>query len=250
MTLWIGDRLGPVERACLRSVLRQGHTVALFAYGEIDGVPAGVEQCDASAVIPADRIVRHASGSPAMFANWFRYELQRRNAGTWVDTDQYLVAPIDRDRPYVFGYESTEWIATGVLRLPPDAPILDPLLALFDEKEVPPWLPPAEREAARQRLGTTGRTGVSEMPWGTTGPKAFTALATAHGLAQWAYPPEVLYPVHFSDAAWILDPSRRLDDVLAPGSIGLHLWNEQIKSFKDEPAPPGSFLARLHDEGA
>jgi hypothetical protein len=28
------------------------------------------------------------------------------------------------------------------------------------------------------------------------------------------------------------------------------LWNECIKAFKDEPAAPGSFLDRLHREGA
>jgi hypothetical protein len=249
-TLWIGDRLGPVERACLRSVLRQGHAVALYRYGDLQGVPEGVEERDARMVLPEDRIVRYPGGSAALFANWFRYELQRIGAETWIDTDQYLVAPLDGDRPYLFGYESPGWIAMGVLRLPPDSPLLAPLLALFEEKEVPPWLSAAEQEAARRRLDETGRTGLASMPWGTAGPKALTALAKEHGVDQWAYEPEVLYPVHFTDAEWILDPSRRLEDEITPATVGLHLWNERIKGFKDAPAPRGSFLARLHDEGA
>src|SRR5690349_7920416 len=32
VTLWIGESLGAVERACLRSVLRQGHSLALYCY--------------------------------------------------------------------------------------------------------------------------------------------------------------------------------------------------------------------------
>ena len=229
VTLWIGDPLGRVERACLRSVLRQGHHVVLYVYDDVDGVPEGVEVRDAADVLPRDRIVRYPDGGVALFSNWFRYELLRRGAGTWIDTDQYLVAPIDPDRPYVFGYESDDWIAIGVLRLPPDSPVLAPLLAQFAEQ---------------------ARDTVADLPWGTTGPKAVTALLREHGLTHWAYPPEVLYPVHFSDAGWICDPQRSLDDVLTPTSIGVHLWNERIKAFKDAPPPPGSFLARLHDEGA
>jgi hypothetical protein len=60
----------------------------------------------------------------------------------------------------------------------------------------------------------------------------------------------VLSPVHWDDARWILDPSRALGDVLAPATVAVHLYNEMIKGFKDDPAPPGSFLARLHEEGA
>lgn len=45
------------------------------------------------------------------------------------------------------------------------------------------------------------------------------------------------------------DPLRSLESRITPATIGLHLWNERIKAWKDEPAPPGSFLARLHQEG-
>ena len=163
VSLWIGDSLGPVERACLRSVMRQGHPLALYCYERPAGLPDGIEVRDAEAVIPRERIIRHKSGSPALFANRFRYELQRRCAGIWVDCDIYLLAPLPIDEVYLMGEESPGTINNGVLRLPSDSPLLPPLLALFEEKEVPWWLPWRARMAAHARLRWTGRTNLGAM---------------------------------------------------------------------------------------
>lgn len=127
VTLWVGPRLGPVERACLRSVINQGHPLALYCYSVPDGVPSGVELRDAAKILPADAIIRHQSGSVALFANWFRYELQRLGAGTWVDCDVYLLAPLDGRSPYLFGEEAPGRINNGVLRLPSESPLLPSL---------------------------------------------------------------------------------------------------------------------------
>lgn len=249
-TLWIGERLGPVERACLRSVLRQGHPLALYCYRRPEGVPEGVEVRDAAEVLPEASVVRHRNGSPALFANRFRYELQRRGAGAWVDTDVYLVAPLPDARPYLLGREDGRFLGNAVLRLPPDAPVLAELLALFAERRVPPWLSPRERLRAWARLARTGRTGIAEMPWGTLGPRAVTAVLHRAGLDGWALPQDVLYPVGCDDAAWVLDPDVLLEARTTPRTVAVHLWNEKIKRVKDAPAPPGSFLARLQAEGA
>jgi hypothetical protein len=248
-SLWIGSALGRVERACLRSFLRVGHAVTLYCYEQPGGVPEGVEVKDAAEILPADRIIRYRGRSVALFANFFRYELQRRGLGLWLDVDQYLVAPVDFDRPYIFGFEEPGVINNGVLRVPPDSPMLADLLAIFEEREVPFWLPPIERLKAARRLRRHGRTDLAKMPWGNAGPKALTALARKHGLTHWALDPEVLYPVHYKQARWIMDPSQRLEDVLTPRSVGLHLWNNIIARYKEQPAPPGSFLERLHEEG-
>ena len=42
-----------------------------------------MELRDAAEILPESRIIRHKTGSVALFANWFRYELQRRGLGTW-----------------------------------------------------------------------------------------------------------------------------------------------------------------------
>jgi hypothetical protein len=250
VTLWIGSSLGPVERACLRSVLRHGHRVALYCYHPPDGVPAGVEIRDAGEIIAEDRVIVHSSGSAALFANWFRYELQRRAAGTWVDCDAYMLAPLECSRPYLMGEEESGRIANGVLRIPPDSPLLSPLLRIFDETEVPAWLPWPARLSAHLRLLWTGRTGLAAMPWGSAGPAAVSALAREHGVYELALAPDVLYPVHWSGADWIRDPRRQLEEMITERTVSVHLFNEMIKGFKNDPPEPGSFLARLHEEGS
>jgi hypothetical protein len=248
--LWIGPSLGPVERACIRSVLRQGHALSLYCYAPPAGVPEGVVLRDAAEIVPESGIVRHRGGSAALFANLFRYRLQQAGRGIWLDCDIYLLAPIRRKGGHLFGEEAPGRINTAVLRLPPDSPLLPPLIACFDDRNVPPWIPLGARLAARWRLALTGRAGLSRMPWGVAGPLAITALAREYGLSAQAQPPEIFYPMPWQQAAWIRDPARRLEEVTTPRTVAVHLWNERIKHFKDAPAPPGSFLARLQREGA
>ena len=250
VTLWIGPSLGAVERACLKSVLRQGHALALYCYAPPAGVPDGVELRNAADILPESRIIRHKTGSVALFANWFRYELQRRGLGTWLDTDAYLLKPLESEKPYLLGEYEPGKINNGLIRIPAESPLLPPLIALFEETSVPPWLPLRAKAAAWWRLRTTGRSGLSQMPWGVAGPQALTAVAIRHGLRHLAEPPEVLYPAAWQNADWVRDPAIRLEDVITDRTVSIHLWNERIKHFKNQPAPRGSFLARLQAEGA
>jgi hypothetical protein len=250
VTLWIGDSLGPVERACMRSVLRQGHSLALYTYRDVAGVPDGVEVRDASGILPENRVLRHQRGSVALFSDWFRYELQRRELGTWLDIDVYLVAPIDLSAPYLLAEYEPRKINGSVLRLPPDSPMLPALLEPFERGTVPDWLPWYWSVPARVRAFFGGKADLSVMPWGSLGTYALTELAHRFGLASKAQAPEVFHPAAWRDAQWIIDPDRRLDDMVTDRTIGIHLWNECIKDVKDSPGPHGSFLSRLHGEGA
>lgn len=249
-TLWIGPALGRIERACLRSALTQGHAITLYCYRPVEGVPDGVEVADAAAIVPEDRVVRHRNGSPSLFSNLFRYTLQQRGLGTWIDCDLYFVAPLDHPKRDLFGWQDSRTVNNAVLRLPPDSPILKPLISIFDEREVPPWLNSIERAAATRRLHESGRTGISDMPWGSAGPNALTALLRQTGLLRNALPEAAFYPAPPIRAGWIRSPLIPLDRMTRQGTIAVHLWNELIKGFKDDPAPPGSFLSRLHEEGA
>lgn len=250
LSFWLGPKLGPIERACLRSMVRHGHPVALYCYDPPTAVPESIELRDAADIFPRGEVIRHKSGSVALFSNRFRYELQRRGLGTWVDTDLYVRGTIDGDRPYLFGEETPKFFNMGVLRLPSDSPMIAPLLDLFRERTVPPWLSAHHRAAAHWRLWRTGRTGLARMPWGSAGPTALTAMVKRFGLEALAQPAEIFSPVHWRDAAWLRDPAQRLEDRIGPRTVAVHLWNEVIKGFKEEPAAPGSFLAQLHVEGA
>jgi hypothetical protein len=248
VTLWIGERLGAVERACLRSVLRQGHRVGLYCYRPPMGIPAGIEAREAAEILPESNVFRTRGGSVAAFSDWFRYELQRSGAGTWLDTDMYLLRPLDVAKPYLFGEEANGILNNAVLRLPQDSPMLDGLLSPFTGR-TPDWLAPRAKFLSRVRERVLGSASVSSMPWGTTGPAALSAVAKSAGLAGAAEPQDVFYPVTWQRANWILDPKTRLEDVVTDRTVGLHLWNEIIKMLKSAPGPPGSFLERLQREG-
>lgn len=250
VTLWIGGALGRVERACLMSMLRQGHQVTLYCYGEVANVPAGVVVADAAEIIAADRVVRYPDGSAALFANWFRYELMRLGRGIWLDTDIYLLKPLDSMPPYLFAYEAPGMINNAVLRLPSEAAILTRLLEPFEQQAIPSWLSWRERCKAWLRLRRDGHTGVAMMPHGATGPRALTALLRDYQLSDWALPIETFYPIHYSHAEWIVDPSTTLEQMVGPDTVAVHLWNKRIELFKELEAAPGSFLERLHREGA
>jgi len=249
VTLWIGERLGAVERACLRSVLRQGHRLGLYCYRPPMGIPAGVEVRDAAEILPERCVFRTRGGSVAAFSDWFRYELQRNGAGTWIDADMYLLRQIDDARPYLFGEEAPGVLNNAILRLPASSPMLQPLLSPF-AGEKPYWLVPRRKATSRLRERLFGPPSIASMPWGTTGPAALTAIARDHGFAGEGQPKEVFYPMPWTRAAWILEPDTKLDDVTTKQTVGVHLWNEMIKRFKAKPAPPGSFLAQLQKEGA
>lgn len=249
VTLWIGDALGPVERACVRSVLRHGHSLTLYSYRQPNGVPQGVELRDASAILPKSNVFVHSNGSYGPFADWFRYELLRRGLGTWVDIDMYFFAPLDLERPYLFGEESPGMINNAVLRLPPDSPMVPLLLQPFETKKTPDWLPWRLWLPMRIRESVHGYMDPARAPWGSTGPYAVNGVARSLGLEAEALPQDVFYPASWQDAGWIRQAGAHLEDLVTERTVGIHLWNECIKSFKNEPAPDGSFLKRLHCEG-
>src|SRR5690606_29530976 len=102
----------------------------LHCYEKPEDAPKGVEIADAALVLPADRLVRHRkSGSLALSSDLFRMELQAIGGGIYVDADCYCVRPLEDDE-YIFGWESSRYIASGVLRLPAESAILEAMRAI------------------------------------------------------------------------------------------------------------------------
>lgn len=249
VTLWIGEALGPIERACLKSVIRTGHRLALYCFDEPYGVPTGVEVRDAAEILSLETMKEQSGGMIGLFSDWFRYELLVRSLGTWVDTDVYVTGQIDGDKAYLFGEQAPGTVNGAVLRLPADSPLLLRLVQSFEESTTPHWLKWRFYIPSRLRELVTGRADLARLPWGSLGPHALTELAKEHGVYGFAEPTERFYPMPWQDADWILDPEIAIENVLKPGTVAIHLWNERIRSFKDRPAPEGSFLHRLQREG-
>ena len=250
VTMWIGERLGPIERACLKSMLRQGHSVALYCYGRAPaGVPKGVEVLDASPILPLSKIPASWSKRSDLYSDWFRYEIQKRELGTWLDLDVYLVAPLDLGQASLFGEYERGKVNGAVLRLPPDSPLLAPLLDQFRGNGVPKSLSMVRRLEVRARHLWNRKTDLAHTPWGTTGPYALTAFSRRLGMMGQALPKDVFYPVEWRKAHWICDPAIKVEDVTTDRTVAIHLWNEVIRKVKAEPAAEGSFLAQLQKEG-
>ena len=249
VTLWVGDALGRLERACLKSVLRQGHSVALYCYAIPSDVPEGVRALDAETILPRAAIRPEWSSRSDLYSDWFRYLIQKRGLGTWLDLDVYLVAPLDLERPYLFGEYEPGKINGAVLRLPPDSPMLTPLLDQFDGKTVPRGMLLHQQLAGHMQKLVHGIYDLTNTRWGTTGPFALSKYVRDFGLSSQALPPEAFYPVPWRKAGWVADPSMRLEDFVTPKTMAVHLWNELLREIKHKPAPEGSFLARLQREG-
>lgn len=247
VSLWIGGGLSPIERLSLASFVANGHSTALYSYEDVADVPGGVEMRNAATVLPrrlAEQF-RYRSGSYALFSNLFRYELQRRELGLWVDADVVCLKPIALEGSFIAGWESPRFLNGAVMRLAPDSPVVADWFAAWEAGNVPAWLPVRRAFRARMKGWLGHQVSPAELPFGTFGPKALTALAQKHGLASAAQPEAVFYPVAPRDAQRIYDPTYRFEDVINPETLTVHLWNEKLCELKLAKPPAGSLLDTL-----
>ena len=224
--LWIGDRLGVMQRCSIRSFLAAGHPYHLYTYGPVEGVPAGVTVLDANALIPADRIWRYRDyDTPAGFSNQFRYHLLDERGGTWADLDVICLHPLPDD-PYLLPAQTLAEApaATCLLRAPQGSELL--------------------RRARTAAEAVDPRTAI----WGTTGPALMSRLVDELGLA--LLPVAAVCPIDYLDWQLVLstdeqeraDLRRRTDD-----SFAIHLWHEMWRrsGLDGSESVPGSLYSDL-----
>ncbi|WP_316015320.1 hypothetical protein [Roseobacter sp. HKCCA0434] len=225
--LWIGGSLTWLEQLCLTSFVEMGHPTVLYTYGEVGGVPAGVEIRDGHEIMPDPEVMVHErSGSVALFSDIFRFHLMLRAPGTiWVDTDVYCVRPLDMG-PYIFGYETDQGRMNGaILALPPDSPGLKLMLDLTAD---PYQIPPFFEGRARARLEAAREAGTpvhaSEMVWGLWGPVGITWAMRETGEERHAQARPVLYPVHFAERNLFFKRPLLVRRQIVPETRTVHIW--------------------------
>ncbi len=258
--LWIGGSLTWLEQLCLKSFVDQGHPTILYTYGEVGGIPEGVETRDGREVIETEDFITHSrTGSVALFSDLFRFHMLAKNAEIiYVDTDIYSLRPLPGNESHVFGYEffSEErqkgQINGAVLRLPADSPALQGLLEFTrEEYPIPDWLPRRFLDEIRRRAEAGDPMHVAEMPWGIWGPLGLTAFLNATGEARHARPPEYYYPVHFANRRAFAKRPAVVRGKLTENTRCIHIW-APIKRFvahRHGGIPPeGSYLAHLLDK--
>jgi len=233
--LWIGSRLSTLERLSIASFLANGHPVHLFAYGPIGGTPAGTTLLDAREIYPESAIFTYqdgwGKGSPAAFANLFRYKVLLERGGSWSDTDMVCVRPLE----FLAGMP----LVIASQRMPPTPD--EPHPARFNpcflkgERGHPAMRDCFERCAARKP---------EELQWGMTGPDLATEVFASRGLMPAVVHPDVFCPVDF----WRV-PEFVSGPFAAPANTHcVHLWNEMWRHHgldKDAAYPPNGAYEAL-----
>lgn len=237
-TLWIGARLSFLEQLCLQSYVDHGQRIVLFTYGEVAGVPRGVEIRDAGQVMGGDRILRvqrgraALRGSPALHADMFRLRMLAATDLIWADTDAYALRPLVADDGWLVGQRRGRAL-NGVLRLPRTSHALRLLIDGIDGRVILPGL----------------RGDPESLRWGAAGPEALNLALDLTGEDRHLCDPDRLYPIPARDKLRLLAPGMA---VMPPGAMSIHLWGTNLRAHlaRHGGLPPrGSMLdlmCRMH----
>jgi Alpha 1,4-glycosyltransferase conserved region len=227
-SFWWGEFLSPYEWLSLKSFIDFGHRFDLYAFDPDIAVPAQVRVRDAAELVNRDEFFVYqdgfGKGSPAAFANMFRYRLLAERGGWWVDTDVICLSDDIPDYPQFVARQEDDLVNIAVMRFPPRDPVMLRCLELTREK---------------------GRS----VRWGESGPQLLTQVLRESGKTEGIFDSSLCYPIHYNDALTLLQPSQaeRVANRLA-GARFLHLWNAMLRGFgvrKSYLPPHGSMLRRL-----
>lgn len=233
-SFWFGGHLSPVEHLCAKSFLAQGHRFQLYAYEEVGNLPEGCELLDAAAIVPRDQLFMYQhgdhAGTPAGFANLFRYTLLDRHGGWWVDTDVLCLRSKIPEPEYVFAMQDDHYYNVAILRAPAGGPLIRTAL-----------------ERARARVAADG----GNIPFGSIGPNMFTELVPELGFDDKASERAALYPIPYWQGLMTCDPARRREvEQRIAESTFLHLWTGTFRGARVPTTarpPEGSYLADAYE---
>jgi hypothetical protein len=249
VTFWRGP-LDRLRQTCLRSQIAAGHRVTVYSFDPIPGLPDGVSNTDAEAILPHTFSEKLRPAQPdgswrdwttLQFSDFFRMRLMAQRAGLWLDADVLLLKPVEIDpqKPY-FAWERRRQLGNSVLYLPPRDPIVTAFEVLMEQEELTPdWL------ALRHRLtfallrlrGKSSR--LSDIRVAIYGPASLTALARRSGQLRHALPKKSFYAVH-ADPRQVFEPSDFSALIGDPDIIGFHI---SPKGRGGQPPIPGSLYA-------
>jgi hypothetical protein len=233
-TFWFGGPLSPLEHLCAKSFLANGHRFQLYAYEEVENVPDGCELLDAATIVPRDRLFLYAhgdhAGTPAGFANLFRYTLLDRHGGWWVDSDVLCLRSKIAEPDYVFAMQDDHYYNVAILRAPAGGRLIRAAL-----------------ERATERVEAQG----GNIPFGSIGPNMFTELVPELGFEDKAVERAELYPIPYWQGLFTCDPALRGNvERRAADSTFVHLWTGTFRGAgvpTTARPPAGSYLADMYE---
>jgi hypothetical protein len=232
VTFWHGP-LDRLRQTCLRSQLAAGHKVTVYSFDTIPGLPDGISNAEAEAILPHAFSEKLRPPQPdgswrdwttLQFSDFFRMRLMARGAGLWLDADVLLLKPVELDpaKPY-FAWERARQLGNSVLYLPPRDPIVAAFADLMEQDELTPeWLSLRHRLTFALRRLRGGSNRLSDIRIALYGPAALTALAIRSGSSRDALPKKSFYAVH-ADPKHFFEPAEFSALIADPDIIGLHI---------------------------
>lgn len=216
-----------MEQLCIRSFLANGHEFNLYAYGPIEGVPAGCIVRDASEILPVSAIGQFRN--LANFSDLFRFALLYRMGGWWVDMDVCCLRLFDFRSDHVFSsqYErngSADEANSGIIRAPKGSPVI------------------------KYCIDRVSNIDARKSAWAECGP--MTILLALRKFGMKPEPHRRFCPIHYFEAPGNVFGAGSDAVKFGPETFAVHLWNEEarrggIDKFADYP---GSLFDRLLSE--
>jgi hypothetical protein len=249
VTFWHGP-LDALRRLCLRSQVAAGHKVTVYSFEPLSGLPDGVGNAEAEAILPHSFAGRLRPPQPdgswrdwttLQFSDFFRMRLMAKSAGLWLDADVLLLKPVEIDpaKPY-FAWERPRQLGNSVLYLPSNDPIVAAFASLMQQDELTPdWLSLRHRLTFALRKLRGGSSRLSDIRVAIFGPAALTALARRAGELNYALPKKSFYAVH-AEPKLFFEPSDFSVLIADPEIIGLHI---SPKGRGNQQPIPGSLYA-------
>jgi hypothetical protein len=265
-TFWNSGSLNWLSVACLKSAVRHGHKVHLYSYGDIPNVPCGVTHKDARKVVHEKEIFtydgirqRKQIGSIAPFCDAFRYRGLSKSLGVWMDSDVYILRPMDLSPPTILAWESGksvtnfEWappsfIGNAFMRLPASSKVIKDLVKLTSPPyEMPPWISdPMQQEVLAKLNGKPFFPGA--VTYAAFGPHALTYYAQLHRILEDVRPNTAFYPVLYTDVRRFGEQDGAFRKSLPAQCEAIHIWNGAFSTHFANGLPKGSFAECLQEE--
>jgi hypothetical protein len=253
VTFWHGP-LDALRLTCLRSQVAAGHKVTVYSFEPIAGLPDGVGNAEAEAILTPAFSEKLRPPQPdgswrdwtiLQFSDFFRMRLMARGAGLWLDADVLLLRPVEIDatRPF-FAWERPRQLGNSVLYLPAGDPIVTAFASLMQQDELTPdWLALRHRLTFALRRLRGGSNRLSDIRVAIFGPAALTALARRAGELHYALPRKSFYAVH-AEPKRFFEPSDFSALIGDHEIVGLHI---SPKGRGNQPPLAGSLYAWAAD---
>lgn len=232
--LWVGNQLSMYEFKCIESFVENRFKVHVYSYGDLE-LPIGALLKDGREILPETEVYSYTQngrqGNLAAFSDAFRYELCKKKAGWWFDTDVFCLKNVNEWIKlaesnagfFVFGWENEALVNGAVM--------------YSDNQQF--------NDTVQKHLNQIGKS----FFWGEIGPRLITKVVNEIGLIHKVVPQAYFYPISFNNLNYLFDPDfRAISNQAISDSFCVHLWNEYftIHSIpKNIPPPAGSFLFDL-----